>query len=90
MEVEGLSFPESVFKTAELSHVKLDESLTAHNFGEQKTDSKKEKLIKVHVDTAELFHHVLLNTKVGEEALQYLLDRGLTRELIETFNIGFA
>ena len=90
MEVDGLSFPEAVFKTAELSHVKLDERLTTSNFGEQKTDSKKEKLIKAHVETAELFHHVLLNTKVGEEALQYLLDRGLTRELIETFNIGFA
>ena len=33
---------------------------------------------------------MLLHTKVGEQALDYLLQRGLTLELIEEFAIGFA
>ena len=35
------------------------------------------------------YHHMLLHTKVGEPALNYLLERGLTTELIEEFKIGF-
>ena len=33
---------------------------------------------------------MLVNTAAGQEALDYLLDRGLTMALIEEFNIGFA
>ena len=31
-----------------------------------------------------------MNTKAGEEALNYLIDRGITEESIETFKIGFS
>ena len=91
MEVDGLSFPEAVIKTADLSQFQLDESLVQdHDHKNQPTDSTKEKLIRVHEESAELFHHILLNTKIGEDALEYLTQRGLTREVIDTFNIGFA
>lgn len=91
MEVDGLTFPEAVIKTAELSQFELDESLVQdHNHKNQSNDSAKEKLIRVHEESAELFHHILLNTTIGEEALEYLTQRGLTREVIDTFNIGFA
>ncbi|MER2173802.1 MAG: DNA primase [Carnobacterium sp.] len=91
MEVDGLTFPEAVIKTAELSQFELDESLVQdHDHKNQPNDSAKEKLIRVHEESAELFHHILLNTTIGEEALEYLTQRGLTREVIDTFNIGFA
>lgn len=91
MEVDGLTFPEAVIKTAELSQFELDESLVQdHDHKNQPNDSAKEKLIRVHEESAELFHHILLNTTIGEEALEYLTERGLTREVIDTFNIGFA
>lgn len=91
MEVDGLTFPEAVIKTAEMSQVQLDDSLVQnHDHNNQATDSTKEKLIRVHEDSAELFHHILLNTKIGEDALDYLTQRGLTRDIIDTFNIGFA
>ena len=91
MEVDGLTFPEAVIKTAEMSQFQLDDSLVQnHDHKNQTNDSTKEKIIRVHEDSAELFHHILLNTKIGEEALDYLTQRGLTREIIDTFNIGFA
>nr|WP_041556312.1 DNA primase [Carnobacterium sp. 17-4] len=91
MEVDGLTFPEAVVKTAELSQFELDESLVQDlDHKNQPNDSAKEKLIRVHEESAELFHHILLNTTIGEEALEYLTQRGLTREVIDTFNIGFA
>lgn len=91
MEVDGLTFPEAVIKTAELSQFELDESLVQDlDHKNQPNDSAKEKLIRVHEESAELFHHILLNTTIGEEALEYLTQRGLTREVIDTFNIGFA
>ena len=90
MEVDGLSFPEAVIKTAELSDIPLDNELIQqqsqyHSAG----DTKNDQLIQMHEESTELFHHILLNTTAGEEALNYLLERGLTTETIETFKIGF-
>lgn len=90
MEVDGLNFPEAVIKTAEMSHIQLDNTLLENRGQAKESDSKREKLIQAHEETADLFHHILVNTKVGEDAYQYLLNRGLTKELIETFKIGFA
>lgn len=91
MEVDGLSFPEAVAKTAEMSSVPMNsEWLNQQNKPPTVADTKRELLIQLHEETMELYHHILLNTTAGEEALEYLLDRGLTREIIETFKIGFS
>lgn len=91
MEMDGLSFPESVIKVAEMSQFPIegDWRQFAQN-QDSHQDSNSQKLIRLHEETADLFHHILLNTKTGEIALTYLENRGLTRELIETFRIGFA
>lgn len=44
----------------------------------------------VHELLAKLYHHCLLHTKQGRPALEYLENRGFTRESIERFQIGFA
>lgn len=91
MEVDGLSFPEAVIKTAELANLPIDDELMSQQNGFQAAgDSKKDQLIQMHEDSVEFYHHILVNTTAGEEALQYLLDRGLTIETIETFKIGFS
>ncbi|MGC3648837.1 DNA primase, partial [Enterococcus faecium] len=48
------------------------------------------KLIAAHEKAAEIYHHMLLHTKAGLPALEYLQSRGLSLVLIEEFNIGFA
>lgn len=91
MEVEGFSFPEAVIKTAELSQIELDESIINSQYSQSQTsDSKSDKLVRMHEAASELFHHILLNTAGGEKALHYLEERGLSRKTIETFKIGFA
>jgi DNA primase len=44
----------------------------------------------LHEKASEVYHHMLVHTTAGQEALDYLLQRGLTEELIEEFQIGFA
>lgn len=50
----------------------------------------KQWLIDVHQLAADLYHHILMNTPAGESARQYLAQRGMSREMIEQFHIGFA
>ncbi|SFH59303.1 DNA primase [Pisciglobus halotolerans] len=91
MEIEGLSFPEAVIKTAELSDIPIDSRFTQLQQGAgTEKDTKKATLLKLHEESAELFQHILMNTQTGEAALSYLQNRGLSKETIEAFSIGFA
>ncbi|MFV0560850.1 MAG: DNA primase [Enterococcus sp.] len=89
-ELEGLSFPESVIKVAELENLQVADEWREQSNSFSKQASPNAKLINAHEKSAEVFHHILIHTKIGEPALDYLLKRGLTMELIESFNIGFA
>ena len=51
---------------------------------------RKQQLIEVHQLAMNLYHHILMNTPAGEPARKYLARRGMSRELIEQFHIGFA
>lgn len=89
-EIEGINFPESVQKIAELEQIPVNIDWVNTTDSDSGKNMQNRKLIKLHKKAADLYHHVLMNTQIGEPALNYLLDRGLTKELIETFNIGFA
>ena len=39
---------------------------------------------------ADYYNYILLNTKEAEDALKYLLDRGLSEDVIKHFNLGYA
>ena len=41
-------------------------------------------------DSASTLYHKTLFTERGQRALKYLMDRGLSRESIEFFKVGFA
>ncbi|VTX70007.1 DNA primase [Gemella haemolysans] len=43
-----------------------------------------------HMLLADYYNYILLNTKEAEEALNYLLDRGLSIDVIKHFNLGYA
>ncbi|MGC6767679.1 DNA primase [Enterococcus sp. LJL51] len=89
-EIEGISFPESVQKIAEMENIPLQIDLSNHMDQSNTGDPKRRQLLEMHKKASELYHHVLMNTQIGETALNYLLERGLTREIIEEFQIGFA
>lgn len=90
-EIEGISFPESVKRVADLEHLSMDFDWSEpREVADTPENQQRRSLLQLHSKAAELYHHILVNTKIGEPALNYLLERGLTQELIETFQIGFA
>ncbi|OTN77141.1 DNA primase [Enterococcus sp. 8G7_MSG3316] len=88
-ELEGISFPEAVVKTAELNDIPLDPAYAQAETVDANS-SQTSQLIALHEKALDVYHHMLVNTAAGQEALDYLLGRGLTMELIDTFKIGFA
>ena len=90
-EIEGISFPESVKRVADLEHLSVDFDWSEpREVADTPENQQRRSLLQLHSKAAELYNHILVNTKIGEPALNYLLERGLTQELIETFQIGFA
>ncbi|EGO5990618.1 DNA primase [Enterococcus faecalis] len=90
-EIEGISFPESVKRVADLENLSVDFDWSEpREVADTPENQQRRSLLQLHSKAAELYHHILVNTKIGEPALNYLLERGLTQELIETFQIGFA
>ncbi|MFA9353151.1 DNA primase [Pediococcus pentosaceus] len=89
MDLENLSFPESVRRVAEFGNIPLDQSYFKSTKKSSYT-SEQSALIDLYEKASELFSHILLNTKLGEDALQYLKERGMTEDDIKNFDIGFA
>ena len=46
--------------------------------------------IDLHEDALKFYHAVLMTTKIGEAARAYLYERGMTDDLLKTFQIGLA
>lgn len=91
MEIEGLTFPEAVIKTAELANIPIDEQyLQVADDRKIQTDSPAGKSIQIHELAKDFYHHILMHTKAGEAALNYLLDRGVKKKTIEDYQLGYA
>lgn len=93
MELENLSFQEAVVKVAEFSHVSLDEKIVNDAAGSGQNgdpQSPANQLIKLHQAATKLYSHILMNTKMGQPALDYLHKRGLTDQTITDYGLGFA
>lgn len=86
-EIEGLSFVESVAKVAELAQIPFENKYSVSKPSIQDTHQP---LITAHEKAAEFYQHVLLQTRGGEKALEYLQNRGYTLETIQTFKMGLA
>lgn len=88
MDIDSLSFQEALSKLG--SRVGIDIDIEPQT-GETTTISKDETRMKeAHTFAMNYYHHLLLNTEEGEKALQYLEERGFSRELIEQYRIGWS
>ncbi|MDQ0269482.1 DNA primase [Cytobacillus purgationiresistens] len=89
MDLEGYSFQEAALKLAEKGNVKLDIDSALMN--QSKTVSPDiQQMIEAHELLRKFYHHLLINTKDGQPALEYLLNRGFTMESIVKFQIGYS
>lgn len=86
MSHQKMSFIEAVESLAQRFHVHLEK---LEDKEEQKGPSKA--LMKEALNfAAQFYHHALLHTAEGHEALQYLYKRGLDLDFIRHFQIGLA
>ncbi|WP_057765329.1 DNA primase [Companilactobacillus tucceti] len=88
MEMESKSFPESVIEVAKMGNIPIPDSYQTENTNYQNSDSRT--LLKMYEETAKLYSHILLKTENGSKALKYLNNRDIDKNLIETFNLGYA
>lgn len=90
-EKEGLSFPESVLKVAELANVDLDPALIEAVQGQPaQADSPYRDLYTIHDQAKDFYQYILLKAQVGEVAYDYLQSRGISREVMEEFDLGYS
>ncbi|MCU9613906.1 DNA primase [Caldibacillus lycopersici] len=87
MDIEGISFQEAAIKLAERGniHLQIDSSPISNPVSKE-----NEQMIQAYEQLSKFYHHLLVNTNEGQEALEYLTNRGFTREVIDHFQIGFA
>ena len=79
-----ISYPEAVAEVADIIGKPLDISFTA-----PKKENKYKRFYDLLTDYVEYTNYVLIGTKLGSEAKDYLIKRGLDEDIINEFNIGF-
>ena len=85
MEAERLSFPESVRFVAEKKGIVIPDGNYDEGAGLQKNALKE-----LYNRVGGSLHYILMNNPKAASARQYLANRGVHEETIETFNLGFA
>ncbi|MCR5661918.1 MAG: DNA primase [bacterium] len=85
MEMDGLSFFETVSKLADEAGVKIDCSPEA-----QEADSSRKRGLDLLDRAAKFYNDVLFNQVSGEKGRGYLAERGISRETADKFRLGWA
>ena len=86
MKKEGWDFPEALQHLAQRAGVELKPQTPERKAEEERADKLRELL----EESVIFFRHHLLSTPSGAQALAYVEKRGVTRETIETFGLGYA
>ena len=84
MEIEGLSYPDAVRALAKRAGMQVPEDEQY-----QSRYRQQERLWALHKEAARYFHSQLYSP-VGKTALDYALNRGMSRAILTTFGVGYA
>lgn len=87
MQIEHVSFPEAIRFIAERYGIALPEVQAS---SPAIPTSATDVLRKAMAETVAMYHRCLIDSQEAKPALKYLLDRGVTRETIETFQLGYS
>ncbi|MCH5294570.1 MAG: DNA primase [Treponema sp.] len=91
MSMEKVSYPESVEFLAKRAGVQL--SYTGSGSTERREDplaGKKKEYMELYSRVAGSFHYMLMETEAGKFALDYITGRGISRDTIEKFKLGYS
>jgi len=84
MKIEGMEFGEALRVLAKRTGVKLV------SYRPSGREAEKEKLYSLNYLASEFYHYLLVNHPVGKRGLGYLLERGIKKDSIKRFKLGFA
>jgi DNA primase len=94
MEMDKLSFPEAVETLARKMGIEIVYENTggegAYAPKDPEQDKRKEELAELYRRVTVSFHHLLTEKPEGAAALDYVLSRGISREMIDRFRLGYA
>ena len=87
-DYRGVSFMEAVQIVGNQVGIQV-QALAPSQSRPQQADGKQP-FYEIHQEAAKFYHAILMTTKMGEDARQYLYDRGLDDEVLRHFQIGLA
>ena len=89
MEMEKVSYVEAINSLAKKQGIEV---IYENGFNPEtvKIDNKTDQYIELYERTASMFHYMLMETEQGKKALDYITKRGLTKETLEKFKLGYA
>jgi DNA primase len=91
MEMEKINFPAAIELLAKKAGVQLHYSESGSPAVKEDPDAKlKEEIVSLYNRTANLFNYMLTQTEAGKFALDYIMKRGISKETVEKFKLGYS
>lgn len=84
MAYERMDFGEALLFLAKRAGV------TLKSYRPTEDEAKKGKLYEVNHLASEYFHYLLLNHPAAQKALNYILERGISKESLKLFKVGYS
>src|SRR5919199_397304 len=88
MKTEGVEFPEAVQQLAQRTGVQVRRGVGA--LRDPPRDEARERIYSLNAEAPTFYANILLNAPAGEPGRHYVAERGLTRQTVERFGLGFA
>ena len=90
MEMEKISYVQAVSDLAKKSGIEVKYKEGFSKSEDSKKNDEIAGIIELYERTASMFNYFLLETPQGKDALDYITSRGITKDTIEKFKIGYA
>jgi DNA primase len=90
MEMDKLSFPEAIETLAKRVGVSLVYEGPGKTELETGRDKQNEALYELYRRLTGSFHHFLMEKPEGRAAWRYIISRGIAKDMIERFRLGYA
>jgi DNA primase len=87
MKMDGSTFPETVKLLAERLGIPIQQQRGAEA---NRAEQLRDELYRIHRDAADYYHTVLLNAPEAQRAREYLHVRGILKQTIDAFTLGYA
>src|SRR5207247_9236352 len=93
MDYEHVDFPTAVRKLAARAGITVVEKSRGRAAGdgdEWRQRELRQRMLKLHAEAAKWFHENLIKREIGEPARKYLKQRGITLEIANRWQLGYA